>query len=366
MGRRTLTAFLDALSIPTPGCHEGSLNFAAATLRSLLAATAFFLPNPAQALVDVPWLEWDAPSECPSEEQIEARALAWYGSSPLPAALRVRAQLTWLDHHWHVTVQVDVEGQKGHRELDFASCSDASDFVALTAVLALRPDFTDGGQGEPIVPPEAPAKPTSASTKINPAPPRAATVPQRELPPLRRALPPKEAKVLAWLSLGASGQWGALPYFGGGIGADAGGFYQGWRGSVGALGFPGVSSWPEPSAAPIHFARVAGRLRLCRVLSNARLQIAPCVGIEIGAYTADQASTENGDRQEVVDVWLAGDLGLEASYAIVPKFRFFGEVGLTVPFLAPTILLDDGTMAFQPTWAPSLTTGIRVILGRSR
>lgn len=147
--------------------------------------------------------------------------------------------------------------------------------------------------------------------------------------------------------------------------ADVGISYPKWSGAIGVIGFPGVTSWPDQAAAPIHYARVAGRLKLCRTLSGPKFLVAPCAGLEVGAYMADQEATTSGDREGVVDIWVAGSVSLEASYPVTRTVRFFGEAGLTVPFQAPAILLSDGTTVFRPTWAPSISAGVRLIFGGS-
>jgi len=292
------------------------------------------------------WLSWSPPPECPSQEYIEARIEEWLGGSlPASAELEVSARLSWVESgRWEVHVLARLNGREGLRHITVEHCSEAADFVALTVVLAVNPDFS------PLAALDAPkSAPAPDAEAISPFGPNTTEEPEE---PGRPAPAPRvpDKKTPLFLSLGLRGELdsGTFPSPRGGVAIDGAVSWPHWFLSLSGAFYPPVQADAAGASGPIAFSLLAGRARGCYRFGRRSVRFGPCASAELGMMQAGQTSG-HVDPPQATELWSAVSAGLQAELAVLPWLSPFGTVDATFPLTRPRFVLDDGTLVHRPS-----------------
>jgi len=307
------------------------------------------------------WLSWSPPPECPNQEYIEGRILEWLGGElPASAELEVNARVAWVDSgQWEVHVRAQLNGREGVRSITVQRCGDAADFVALTVVLAVNPDFApppaiDSSESAPPVDAEA-ISPFAASAAEEPEKPKEPSL------PAGAALVSKE-KTPLFLSFGMRGELdlGTFPSARGGMAVDGAVSWPHWFLSLSGALYPEVQENLAGASGPIAFSLLALRARGCHLFGNPSFRLGPCLSAELGTIQAGQTSG-HVDPPQASELWSAISAGLEAQLRVLPWLSPFATVDASFPLSRPRFILDDGTLVHQPS-VVALVGGIGIRL----
>jgi hypothetical protein len=322
----------------------------------VLLATLFCAQSNAEN--EPSWLAWSAPPECPTAADIELRAAELYGAAlPAHRHLAVTTKLDWTGTQWAVFVDVELDGQRGDRQVAVNSCAEASDFVAVAVVLAIDPTSS-----RRLVPSDGSRESRTAdaqrSVEPKPTPPSVPSQVDDAKAHAERSAPAG----LRWkphVSLLADGAVGVLPgaHLGGAlwIGTDVG------RLAISLVGafYPATPTTPDNARAPIDFALLEGRANLTYWFLGPALRIGPSVSLHGGVIESDQAGSS---ASAVREPWLSVGLGPQVLVRVGGPVSFFAEGELNVPLLMPTFVLDDGSEVHRPGVGARLALGGRISL----
>lgn len=154
-------------AITLPFALVGALAFAAPELAE---------PSPPPHEID---LTWDAPPECPSAEEIEARYRFLLSGPPvgdgtLVASAKVRREAAGL---WVLRLTTSYGDATDSRVLEASGCGELADGVAMVFAVALEPGLDDAPDQPPFVAPPQPAAEAPTSPQVpEPGPIRPARV----------------------------------------------------------------------------------------------------------------------------------------------------------------------------------------------
>lgn len=298
----------------------------------------------------VTWaLEWRAPRECPSREELVRDIREYLPELEEPpeqasrATLRITAEVVASAESW--SARVRVSGPDGDRERWFSApvCSELADATALITAVALDPvlvsrrvtSWTAGPVAEPQPEPEPEPEP-KPEPEPEPEPESIVSVAD-----LDDAVGPSDRKprtVELGLRVEGAGGWGPTSTGYGAIGAGFAVFEGLWRWQL-------EGGWWIPRTIELTDGR-AGRFqawwvgtRGCVVPSVAKLEFPLCPGVEIGQVVGQGvAPTTNTQRESYA--WLAGVIGQGINWVIVERLALTAEVALLIPVTRGTFSID--------------------------
>jgi len=216
-------------------------------------------------------LSWDAPSECPSHEEVMAELARITRVKPGRALTAINAQAT-IEHasdgRYHLRLRTQREDQAGDTDLDATTCAVLKRGVTLVLALALGDgvDLVDEKSAPPEAAPEPP-KPIAPPPKPAPLPP----------PPS-----PKPDRGLHWAPwLAGSAAWGlsAKPAFAPQIGLAVG--HRHWQ-ALAQLSYAPPRSAPRVQGIDSSYNAFVGALGACARLPLAMWSLAGCGVFELG------------------------------------------------------------------------------------
>ena len=317
-------------------------------------------------------LTWSAPAECPQEPAVRAELRRLLGDDARAGAgVQVEARLApRAGGRFGLTLLVRSEGGVASRTLEGVSCDALMQATALIVALGIDPEGVLARTAEPA-PPDAvttdavttDAVTTDAATTDAATTDAATQPPSAE--PLRRAAP-------------TSGEAAALlsaPERGARVGAESGLRLRG-RALVHLLGealaVPGVSAglsfggglrvgridvtleglWasrrsvavPTLPGASADFALLAARLRGCVALTGGLVEVAPCLGFELGSLRGESRGVSAPASGSTL--WAAPLAGLEVRVALHALLALTARLDLAVPLRRPGFsVVGVGTVA---------------------
>lgn len=307
-------------------------------------------------------LTWSAPAECPQEPAVRAELRRLLGDDVRAGAgVQVDARLEpRAGGRFGLTLLVRSEGGVASRTLEGVSCDALMQATALIVALGIDPEGVLARTAEPTTPDAA----TTDAATPDAATPDAVTQPPRA-EPLRRAAP-------------TSGEAAALlsaPERGARLGAGSGLRLRG-RASVHvlaeALAVPGVSAglsfggglrvgrvdltleglWasrrsvavPALPGASADFSLLAARLRGCVALTDGLVEVAPCLGFELGSLRGESRGVSAPSSGSTL--WAAPLAGLEVRATVHPLLALTARLDLAVPLRRPGFsVVGVGTVA---------------------
>ncbi len=271
-------------------------------------------------------LHWDAPSQCPGEDEVRAaieRHLAATLEPPRGDGLRVDAVAQAGPEGWSVALVVESGEGRSERTIGGGrDCAEAVETAALVVAIAIDPDVALRDPG--VVPP-----PTTTTTTTTPTTTPTTTTTTTTTPTTARA------RLALRGAFGVRGEvgFGAMPTvgFGGTLFAD---LLIGTRGRVGVGGsISGAPLLQLEGDASARFLRWTVEVRGCPVFPvRVWVEIVPCVGVQAGQTRVDVRGLANEDDKR--DAWAAPFAQVAAvfvpirfvgvwvgAYALVPATR---------------------------------------------
>ena len=306
------------------------------------------------ALVD---LTWEAPSDCPSSDDIQSRVRELVQQPPVtPIAARAVVHPNGDDY----TLELSTES--GHRLVSGDSCAAVVDALVVILALAVDPNALVALDDNPLVaapetpqatqpePPEQPAQPApvpaTAPPARSPPPPERASVPPPAAPTRRFPLPEEKARVrlgVSWLALGEVGLLPA-PSFGptvllrasSGAGAlELGGSY---------LAAQRATVDDEPDKYGL-LTWGAGHVVGC-ALVRGRSELFGCAGLELGQLSGVGRGVDH--QQTAWAWWVAPRMAGGARVGLGRGVSLEGRVGLSVPLNRPGFGIEPYDEVFRP------------------
>jgi hypothetical protein len=316
---------------------------------------------------------WNAPEECPSADTIRAQVNALLGGASVPASrpLAVHATARRVsEDRWRLELRIDADKGGGRRALEARSCRELADALALIVAMSIDPERVRGEAPATAAASAAPttaASPTTAPPSDAPATTPPASAPPASAPPAsakERPPPPAENESTPnepqepgpWsVFLGASGDAGALPGLAYGVLAGVGWRAARWRAEASGAFWPtereALASAPQSGG---RFWLAAGTLRGCYALVASAVDLGPCAGLELGAFTGTGYGL--AFTQSKTAPWGAGLVGGSLLWHPGERWGLRLELDALVPFFRPTFTADGP----GPVYQASVMTG-RVI-----
>jgi hypothetical protein len=309
--------------------------------RAAVAAGLALALAPAPAAGERLALRWTAPAGCPSATEVQAEVARLLGdrTGRTGRDLAVTAEVAEArPGEWSVRL---AEGAH-ERVVRGASCPAVA--AAAAVILALMIDPTAEVEPAPALPPASwPVAPASA-----PAPPP--HPPAAPSPPV--ILPAPAPPATAWPRSWSAGAWASVDA--GSLPGAAAGFGVG-----GALGLgrqqltAAFEAWPsdagstaEKTAAGGRFDLLVGVLGTCRTLLTGRLELAPCVAVELGRLHARGYGV--AAPGEGSSVWVAGRGGVRAGWRLTTRLNVVLRADAVVPFERPSFVLVNVGPVHRP------------------
>lgn len=285
-------------------------------------------------------LMWEAPSGCPTQDDVLAEVLRIVGAAEVRRNVQAQAHVERRGERWVVTLRTRQSGGGGERSLEGHTCKAVASASALVLALTLQTDA-----------PEPAATATAAPSAVAPPSPPPAPAPAKPAPRTRLALALRAAGGLAL---------GIVPGAGGcatgGVGLRYG------RAEVSA-NFVYVS---ETSQAVFARPNAGGQFSLLG--TSVLACVAPVAGSDHGLEVWGCAGGE-GDwmlarafgvttSNETVYGWFAPVLSARVAYAPVRNFAVFLENTFVFPLVKPRFTVEGLDPVYR---VPPV--GLRLVLG---
>jgi hypothetical protein len=298
-------------------------------------------------------LRWAAPAECPSAAAVLERLSDLLGETPADWARYERVQVTIqraATAGWALTLQLERQGEVQSRTLGAARCDELANAAAVALAIALGDDANMSTASS-----EPPAAPLPAA--LSPGDP----VSPRDTggaPSVARPSPAARVAVV----LGAEGVLDTPTLGGAGLGLA---LHAELRRARLGLGLYGVllPARSEPVAVArsesVDFSLLAGGVRGCYRLLDARAHADGCVVFEAGRLSADAQGLR--DAESTRDLWLATGAGLALGWEVVPAFALQARTEALLPLLQEQYVINS-TERINTTPRASLRLALGIIV----
>jgi hypothetical protein len=264
-------------------------------------------------------LEWSAPLECPTGEQVqrELAHLVRARSGRSLLALAAKGTITPQGDSYRLELVVTRDGAERESRFDSPTCAPLSKAATLALALAF-------GDGAAPVPAPAPKEPPTEA-------------PANDAPPVRD-FAPKEAKlaldhaplrVLPWAGAVASSGFVGPRALGAEVGLGLGGRY--WTGFAHAYAF-GPSVAAEREGVRAELSAAIGAVGACAGTAWARLRFDGCLAFDVGAVRAHSLGAEHDGF--VTLPWLALAPSIVGLLPLPHPFALRAELALELPLAA--------------------------------
>ena len=255
-------------------------------------------------------LSWQAPTDCPTPEDVRAEVVRLLGGQVrLPAGRELKASaLVAHGQTWSVSIQTELAGRAGRRAIEAASCQDLADATAMILALAIDPNVV----ATLPVRSKAPSPPPFAESQA---------APYKRSPPVNFLF-----------GLQATGSQGTLPSVDVGVGGSVGVVARHYRVELRAaygLRRDQAAKAVTPADAYGRFNFLAGTLVGCFNLGQEALAFGPCADVEAGVVSAQGFGVSESFL--VHRAWLAVGAG---GYVAISLGRHW-SVPLHLDVLAP-------------------------------
>ncbi|AKU96088.1 hypothetical protein AKJ09_02752 [Labilithrix luteola] len=241
-------------------------------------------------------LAWDAPSTCPTRDEVDARVRELLAGSQRKETAQANVVVTHRRETWTAEIRTRAFDAQGRRTLSAASCDRLASATALVIALTIDPDL----QVEPPAPPEPPPKPPEPAT---PAPSPAHDDDSSSLTMNGPRIGVRVAAV---------GGVGSLPSATGGVGLGLSLNLRPWRFEAYGEGWlPRSETASSPEGAGGDFSLLDVGVRGC-VTSNGRIFVGACAGIEVDRVHAQGFGITREDTAS--RLWLAPEREVELEF----------------------------------------------------
>ena len=306
-------------------------------------------------------LTWSAPAECPQLPAVQAELQRLLGAETQAGAdTAVDVQLARAaDARFVLTLIVRREGGEATRTLEGASCEALTQAGALVIALAIDPDAVaahtaDAPADAPqdaalITPPAQPTPPTepaqaqpdrdqpSAASRRDPRT-RGARARGAAQPAAADGAPRSHLRVAGRVFAHAVAEALAVPGVSAGFAAGAGV-------RVGVVDLTLEVLWAAPRgievAAPPNagadFALTAGRLRGCVALTGGLVELAPCLGFELGVLRGESYGVSAPSSGGAL--WAAPMAGAELRVFVHDRVAVTARLDVAAPLQRPAFVI---------------------------
>jgi hypothetical protein len=273
-------------------------------------------------------LEWTAPAECPTRDEMLDRITSTIGKMDA-AQEPVRASAVAVQEpsgEWRGDIELSVFGQTATRRVHRDSCRAVSDALALLVALVVNPDAAPAIAHEPSPAPEGPPPPAVAPA-----------VAQR----------PRGRLIVGASALVDTGMLPSSSY--------GGELYAGWaQGRVeleivgaGLSAVNGVLASNPTEGASFWLAHVGGRG--CYEVVQTAFNLAPCVGVGSEWIVATGFGSDHPSR--ATGVLAVSSFGARTIAWLSSRFALrIGAEGV-VPLARPSFEISNGGTVFRVPWA---------------
>jgi hypothetical protein len=277
-------------------------------------------------------IEWEAPPECPSVEDVKAHAERLLGQ-PLsaPRAQRVAARAAVRRDqagNWELRLSLTSNDRVAEDTLVAKQCVALGDATALKVALAVDPVAT--ARAVAMAASEAEPRTNSAAPKPEPNPELRARPEQvRETDAFQPSAP---ASIGLRLTAGAG--LGVLPSVAGGAALALWLQRSAWRAELGGQGFwGGAARYERMPAVGAQLQLFSAVARGCPVFRGGALEFPICLGLELGVMRGEGFGVENTDSAH--SWWGAVVLGPALRAPVSETLFFWLEADGAFPFLRP-------------------------------
>lgn len=276
-------------------------------------------------------LSWDAPSTCPTRDEVDARVRALLAGSQRKETAQANVVVTHRRETWNAEIRTRVGDAQGRRTLSAASCDRLASATALVIALTIDPDL----QVEP--PPAAPDAPPKAPEPVTPPPPAHEDDSTSCVMTNRPRI---------GVGVAAVGGVGSLPSATGGVALGLSVNLRSWRFEAygeGWLSRSATASSPEGAGGDFSLLDVG--LRGC-ITSNGQVFVGACAGIEVDHVHAQGYGITREDTAS--RVWLAPRAGGRLGVRITENLELPLEIDLLVPLTRPSFALESASALDGP------------------
>jgi hypothetical protein len=312
-------------------------------------------------------LAWDAPSGCPSGEEIRRDFERSVRVRPgrTPPHIVAQAVVEQRGPRWHLRLHTARDGVEGDREIETESCASVARAALLVLSLALGEGVDLGAEtssesgGHDAAPvSEAPATAAPPTAADNSPPPAGAASPPPAALQAGRIDSHAVPRTLAW-SVTIDGRYagGPLPgsSFGFGGGVDG---RRRWLGASARL-----AAWPEVGQEPMaglrtRYAGIGGSLSICVLAAPFRfLATAACAGFQATAIRGESSGATQGFSR--VAPWYALLPALRAWVPLLGAVHVELGLELAVSLNQPQFIVQNSSYAYTvPSVAPNAVLGL--------
>jgi hypothetical protein len=332
----------------------------ALTRRLLVGA----LLGAASARADSPdkarFLDWNAPSDCATRDQVAARISDLAGVSPGGASVTAKVVVTSTGDGFHASIFVRRAGFESTRTLSAPSCADLADAIVVMIVLVIDPSATDPGRADASR--RDPSIPDSSADDIAESDPLARPIGGSSSPTSeKRSSPATPASHPTVLGVGAAGvfETGALPHAAYGASAFVSASWPHLRADLGAY-LLASQSVPSEAGSKAVFGLSAATAAACVNPRGQTWTPGWCAGFEFG----EMSGRASGGLVQPVDarkLWAALSTGPSIAWRVHPHWALVGRADLVFPLTRTTFYIDPIPEVHRPGYlAGRLSMGTEI------
>ncbi len=306
-------------------------------------------------------LEWSAPSGCPRQPEVVARAERLLLVSD--AELTARGVIERQGNAWQLVLVIEQEdGAIEHRQLA-QSCAALGDLAALWIAVAADPVAVS--TAAPIASPPVVAVP-SVPPLVEPAPTSESPPPVASPPALERATSrPRSRRTLGgWVRVAGIVGAAELPTIDAGVGIAAALGVGRWRVELGLSHlFARGRELPGLAPARAELSAWNASLRGCGELGPRRVRLGACVGPELGAAVGHAVGVAKGNDRAAP--WVALLAGPALRWRPIDRVQLHLAVDAVLALARPSFVLRDDPDAAVSTGRGGIraTLGVAVAFG---
>lgn len=316
----------------------------------MLAAAIVLALAPASTGIE---LSWNAPADCPSEEDVRAMLAEILGTvdarESVSATVRVERRKTG---DYAAELVVASEGHRSERTLTAAQCGALAEATALVIAVTVDPAQALDDAQPPVEPVEPPTIPEpEASAAVQPRTTEEDTLAEHTAPastsarlPSERPAPRARARSrITGVHVRALGglDYGALPSITGAIGAAVGAHGRWFRfEAIGSWAFARTAAVPSVPSASARVGLWAIAVRACGVPAWRFVELPLCGGVEGGALEGQgTGATEHAARAR--RPWVAASLGPALAIVPIPRIAILIGTDVVVPLWRAQFVIGD-------------------------
>lgn len=311
-------------------------------------------------------LAWDAPTECPTRDEIQTRVEALLGgdaSASRVADVQVEGRVERVASGFRLELSLIAGDRPTVRELEASTCDELAGAAAIAIALLARSSAASvDSTAAADTPAAAPAHEGSASlARATARAEKPATQPvatrRREIS-ADAAARSERVRLLVDAPLAVVG-WGSLPSMGLGVGAAVGVRWKALRAVAGGeLWQPQTL---DQSGFGARFELQSARAEACLTQDVIGAELGPCIGVALERLSGQGIASETFSARSSSTLWISGTGGIVAAVPVpgLSALRVLGQASVRVATRRPRFVIDQLGPVHQPALAaPKLDFGL--------